>query len=224
MAYVDSYRSRNRPAVVAVVAVLHLAAGYALITGLAASFIPEVANRLAGYQLPIDPPKPHAPQPSTKAADPLDSTVTVTRTPLVLPAPGPTFTPGPVATTPADGDGIDMVTYPSPTPTFSPPVPRFTPRVAAPLGDPARWVSPDDYPPGELRREHEGVTRFRLSIGTDGRVTNCAIIGSSGWPALDAAACAKLSARATFRPAIDENGDKVSGSYTNGVLWNIPDE
>jgi protein TonB len=95
---------------------------------------------------------------------------------------------------------------------LSPPAARFTPKAAAPLGDPARWVSPDDYPAGELRRGHEGTTRFRLSIGSDGRVSNCAVTGSSGWPVLDAATCTKLAARGKFRPATNEAGEKVAGT------------
>lgn len=223
MAYVDTYRSRNRPAVIAVVAALHVAAGYALVTGLAASIVPIIKDPFVSTFVPMDPPKPPppAPQPSAK---PADTPVTVTRTPYAMPSAAPSFTPGPVATSAAVDDGIDIAAFPTPTPTFSPPAPRFLPKAATPLGNPARWVSPDDYPPGELRRGHEGITKFKLTIGSDGRVMNCAVTGSSGWPLLDAAACAKLTARGKFKPATDETGAVVSGTYSSSMLWDIPDE
>jgi protein TonB len=68
------------------------------------------------------------------------------------------------------------------------------------------------------------MERATYLIGSDGRVTNCAVTGSSGWPLLDAAACTKLSARGKFKPATGEDGENVSGSYANAILWDIPEE
>ena len=61
----------------------------------------------------------------------------------------------------------------------------------------------NDYPTAELSAGHEGITRFRLSIGTDGKVQSCEITESSGFPRLDQAACANLKKRARFVAATD---------------------
>ena len=53
-------------------------------------------------------------------------------------------------------------------------------------------------------------------------MSQCAIVRSSGFRGLDAAACSAVKKRARFRPATDENGQKVAGSYSNSVRWQIP--
>ena len=74
-----------------------------------------------------------------------------------------------------------------------------------------------------LREQREGVARFRVTIGPDGRVRNCEITASSGSPDLDRATCANVAKRARFKPAIDASGATVSGSYASAVKWQIPD-
>lgn len=228
MAYTDTDRSHNRTATLIAVATLHVAVGYVLVNGLAAKVLPFINDRVTTVFIPSDPPKPPppTPQPADKAA-PDTSQVTVTDLPFAIPAAAPTFAAINEEYTRSAGDDVGTVLYPVATPTpepLPPPAPRFAPKAAVPLGTPARWVSPDDYPTAELRREHEGTTRFRLGIASDGRVTSCTITATSGWPVLDAAACAKLTARAKFRPATDEGGEAVAGSYANKVLWDIPEE
>ncbi len=226
MAYTDTDRSRNRTATLITVAALHVAAGYVLVNGLAAKVLPFLDDRITTVFIPSDPPKPPppTPQPTDKAA-PDNSRVTVTDLPFAIPTAAPTFAASNEEDTRSAGDDLGTVLYPVATPTPEPlPTPRFAPKAAVPLGNPARWVSPDDYPTAELRREHEGTTRFRLGIGSDGRVTSCTITATSGWPGLDAAACTKLTARAKFRPATGEGGEAVAGSYANKVLWDIPEE
>jgi protein TonB len=114
---------------------------------------------------------------------------------------------------------------PKPVPTFAvtpTPKPQFTPRAARPSGDQSRWVTTDDYPSGDIRRGHTGVTRYRVAIGTNGRVTNCEVVKSSGWPSLDQSACNNLTRRAKFEPGTDETGAR-GGSYTGSVVWTLPE-
>ncbi|MDE2405626.1 MAG: energy transducer TonB [Sphingomonadales bacterium] len=73
-----------------------------------------------------------------------------------------------------------------------------------------------------MRAGHAGITRFRLSIGSDGRVTGCEVVAGSGWPGLDAATCRLVSARARFRPATDEHGAVTGGHYASAIRWVIP--
>ena len=221
MAYVDTQRSRNRPATVTIVTVLHLAVGYALITGLAVSWTPKKDEIIVGINIPAPTPT-KTPEPTvTEAAQPtpLDQAITTVIPPIPMPQPTFTVSPGPLPT--AEATQIAEVSFPtpSPSPTYQP---RFTPKPAVPIGNPANWASADDYPTRDLREGNQGITRFRLSVGTDGRVTSCTVTGSSGFPSLDAAACAKLTARGRFKAATGGDGEKVAGSYASSIKWQIP--
>lgn len=96
----------------------------------------------------------------------------------------------------------------------SPPIPK---------GNPGYWANEDDYPLLALEEEREGTAAFRLTVGTDGRVTGCEITQSSGHSDLDEATCAKLIERAEFKPARDKNGHLTVGTYANRIRWKIPD-
>jgi protein TonB len=91
-----------------------------------------------------------------------------------------------------------------------------------PLGNPGEWVTSRDYPPGALREDLEGVTRFKLIVGVDGRVTGCQVTTRSGSDELDEATCALISQRATFSPARDTEGVPVEGTWSSAVRWEIP--
>ncbi|MCA1748332.1 MAG: energy transducer TonB [Parasphingopyxis sp.] len=93
---------------------------------------------------------------------------------------------------------------------------------AEPAGNPGLWVTSADYPVAALRQGHEGVTAFRLYVGSDGRVTQCEVTESSGHPALDEQACIALQVRARFHPATDTEGRPAEGTYSSSVRWTIP--
>ena len=93
---------------------------------------------------------------------------------------------------------------------------------ARPLGNPALWVTPSDYPAESLRQEQEGTTSFRLTIDAAGVVTGCDVTASSGHPALDERTCALAAERARFSPARDSTGNATVGMYQNRVRWRIP--
>ena len=84
--------------------------------------------------------------------------------------------------------------------------PRFPPST---IGEPAQWITSDDYPAEALRENATGITTVELQIGSDGEPTGCSITTSSGSAALDAAACDALMRRAHFRPARDRRGSLV---------------
>lgn len=84
-------------------------------------------------------------------------------------------------------------------------------------------MTTDDYPSSSLREEAEGVTGTRLSVGPDGRVTNCEVTSSSGNSALDQAACRNLLRRARFEPALDRDGNPVASTFPKRVRWQLPE-
>lgn len=105
---------------------------------------------------------------------------------------------------------------------IAPQINRFEPKNAIPKGYPGSWVGFYDYPSQALLEEREGTTRFRLTIGPDGRVSGCEVTGSSGSPDLDSTTCAKVWVRARFAPATDSEGNPTIGTYSNAVRWVVP--
>jgi protein TonB len=107
-------------------------------------------------------------------------------------------------------------------PPAAPPPPRVTPKGAVPKGNPGNWATTNDYPARALREEREGTTGFRVTVGPDGRVTDCQVTSSSGHADLDQATCDNVRRRARFAPATDGEGNPTSGTYSNRVRWVIP--
>lgn len=91
------------------------------------------------------------------------------------------------------------------------------------VGNEADWVAPEDYPPQAMRAGEFGTTTTRLTVGTNGRVQECAIKQSSGSALLDEATCAALTNRARFEPARDARGRPVIGTYRKRVRWTLPE-
>lgn len=84
------------------------------------------------------------------------------------------------------------------------------------------YFSADDYPAAALRTGAQGTTGFRLTIAADGRVTNCAVISSSGSAALDQATCRILRSRARYTPARGGGGNATGGTDSGRVTWRLP--
>lgn len=96
--------------------------------------------------------------------------------------------------------------------TVTPPEPK------API---AALVSYQDYPSSALRSGEQGIVKFRLTVGPNGRVTGCAITASSGSSALDSTSCRILKSRARFRPARDSAGMPVAADVDSQLVWSL---
>lgn len=217
MSYLDRTTDpRRRGIAIAGAAAIQALLAYAIVTGLAVQFFPRVfVGPTRGVEIPLPPPPPPTPTPQPKQT-------ATPKGPTAPPIPFP-FPPSPRATVAP----FDPGPTPIPIPTYTPPVQptptiSFKARGAAPKNDPASWVNEGDYPPRDETEGNEGTTIFRVTVNADGRVSACAIVRSSGHAGLDAAACRAVASRARFAPATDDNGQKISGSYTNSVRWQIP--
>ena len=217
MAYADQQMSGNKVTTLVVVAVLHVVLGYALVTGLAYEAFKKVKEVTAAINIEEEKPPEEPPPPPPKQDTPPP--------PIVAPPPAITFNaPAPVMQT--------VQTPPPPAPAFvtaappppAPPPPKFQPKAAQPKGQPGNWATTNDYPSRALREEREGSSGFRVSIGTDGKVTDCQITRSSGSPDLDQATCDNVRRRARFTPATDGEGNPTTGSYASTIRWVIPKE
>lgn len=113
-------------------------------------------------------------------------------------------------------------TVPVPIPFSAPKPKKGVESPAIPKGSPGFWASTRDYPTLALREEREGTAAFRVTVGTDGRVTRCEITESSGHSDLDEATCANVTRRAEFHPAQNKKGKVIIGTYANRIRWQIP--
>lgn len=95
-------------------------------------------------------------------------------------------------------------------------------RRAAPVGSPATWLRPSDYPPEMIRKYQPGLVQFRLVVGEDGRARSCHIQQSTNPEGFDEAVCKGLMRRAEFEPALDEDGRPVVSYYLNLARFMIP--
>lgn len=216
MAYADQSMSGNKITALIIVALIHVAVGYALVTGLAYEAAKKVIQKVTTVDIKEEVKKDEPPPPPPKKAD-------VPPPPIVAPPPKINVAPAaPVIETVTTPPPVMPPMVLVPPPPAAPPPPRFTPKGASPKGNPGNWATTNDYPARALREEREGTTGFRVTVGPDGRVTDCQITSSSGHSDLDQATCDNVRRRARFAPATDGEGNPTTGSYQNRVRWVIP--
>jgi protein TonB len=141
-----------------------------------------------------------------------------------------TLCPGwPEAPPPAPAPGGPYLSHPrillvSPPAPASPP-PPLPPGFRPPVltgADLQSYFHPDDFPAAALMAAQEGIVSVRLTVGPNGRVSDCAVTGSSGSAALDQATCRILRSRARYAPARDAAGAAISGTDRGRILWRLP--
>jgi TonB family protein len=85
------------------------------------------------------------------------------------------------------------------------------------------WYSYDDYPDAAVKAGEQGYVTVAFTIGIDGRMGDCTVIRSSGYPTLDAIPCKVLTKRARFTPAKGPSGAPiVTHGRTSMAFWNRP--
>ncbi len=220
MAYADQDgMSTNRLVSIIIVILLHAFLGYALVTGLAYDAVVAIKEKMTVVDVKEEePPEEEEPPPEPeKQIEP----------PVVSPPPlVKTVTPPPtvrtVDTPPPSAPIVPTAAPPAPSAPPPPPPPVAKRPNPVPKGNPGNWANTNDYPSRALQQEREGTTGFRVTVGPNGRVTDCQISQSSGHPDLDQATCTNVTRRARFDPALDGNGNPTTGTYSNRVRWQIP--
>lgn len=216
MAYADQQMSGNKVIAIIIVALIHVALGYALITGLAYSAIKKAVERVTTVD--IEEPEPEEEEPPPPPPD------------EIVPPP-PVAPPPPINVSVAPPQIQTVETPPPPAPVFvqpsRPPAPPPPPapsraRGATPDGL-ARWSAriQENYPPRAVRDEIEGRVGVRVSIGPNGRVADCSVTSPSGSSILDDAACSGMRSYARFNPALDAAGNPTTGSYTTTIVYDL---
>ena len=228
MAYTDQQMSGNRVVAIIIVAIIHIAIGYALVTGLAYKAATQVIERVTTVD--IDEPPP--PEPEDEPPPPPENIPDAAPPPPVAPPARINIAPPPPIRT--------QQTIPPPAPPILrvPPAPVPAPPAPAPAPAPppskARGVSPEnrnrwagqianDYPSSAERRGEEGTVAVRVTVGTNGRVSDCQVTSSSGSSALDQAACRGMQRYARYSPALNDAGNPITSSQTERIRYQIPE-
>ena len=218
MAYADRNASGPRVVAIGIVVLIHVALGYAFVTGLAYQYVKQVSEKLNTFDVePPPPPPPDEPPPPPPPDQPL--------------TPPPVVSPPPIVRTPTPAPVI-MNTVPTPpkvyvpTPIAVPPAPPAPPaprvdKSAKIRGNAGRFFGPNNYPPQAKRENAEGTTRVRLTVGTDGRVSNCTVTSSSGNDSLDETTCNIFRRKVRFTPAQDQNGNPITDTMNQAVTWRL---
>lgn len=224
MSYVDQDMTGNRVFSAVAVAIMMVGLGYALVSGFAVSTAKKILEATEVIEIEEEEPEPEdepPPPPPEKQAEP----------PPVV-APQPKFeTPAPdlpaqekIPDNFKPTEKADPVPDPGPAvkPTPPPPPKPVQPN-PRPRNNSGTWVTTNDYPSSAMRRRQEGTTRVTLTVGTNGRVSDCRVSSSSGHDSLDKVACRQIQRRARFRPALDANSQPMSGTYSFAVRWQVPE-
>lgn len=83
------------------------------------------------------------------------------------------------------------------------------------------WWTADDYPTEAQADGQQGDTVIRLDVDVTGKVTDCAVVVSSGSKALDKASCDISLARGRLRPAIGADGKPIAAFRIMPVRWRL---
>ncbi|MCS6986791.1 MAG: energy transducer TonB [Sphingomonadaceae bacterium] len=79
-------------------------------------------------------------------------------------------------------------------------------------------MTTDDYPAASLRACEQGAVTVRVTIATDGRVRQCDVVQSTGFPRLDEKTCEVALRRWRYNPA-KEGNTPVEATITQRVRW-----
>ena len=210
---------RTRWLTVAGVAALHLAVIVALIAGLGVESVVTTVKSVAAFDVPIPPPPP--PQPEAPAEEPQGKAA----------PPAPKATPRPE---PAKPPLVVVMPKPRPVVAATGTADRSGARTTGPgtggggqgigTGSGGRGTGSGgglsrgpEYLSGELRPndfprsgagERDGkYIIVRFTVGTDGLVSRCRVIQSSGSAEADAITCRLIEKRFRYRPALDAQGN-----------------
>ena len=216
-------QKRTHPTALAIVVLMHGAA----LTALALAKGEAMRDALTTTKIfdvkEVEPPPPEPPKPIQKTETPPPPSVITHVPPIVQPPPLERF----VETTPLPPAPVLVIPQPREivAPKIDPPAPPPAKKVqpARARANLASYVSDEDYPTTAVRNEEQGLTRFRLSVGPDGRVTECTVTASSGSSALDSTTCRLMKQRAKFTPARDSDGKPTGDSVTSAIRWILPD-
>jgi len=222
--YASQQRNPGKhPVGLIVVAVMHLALGYALVNGLGRKIVEvikaPIETKIIEEVKPPPPPPPENLPPPPKMTAPPPSFVPPPEVQVATPQVAPTITvtreappPAPVAIAPAPAPAQ------APAPAAAP-APR--PQAVAARIDVSSCEKPE-YPAAALRADATGTTKIRFTVDATGAVSKAEIERPAGASRehrlLDRTAVDALS-KCRFKPGTDENGKPTGGTTVVDYVW-----
>lgn len=232
------YEKRRQAAIAAGVAVIHAALGYYLILPSVIDVPPREAA-LSVFEVPPPPTppkeepkpaKPRTPKPegaasaANRKAKPKPVVAPPPKVRIEVPPPvvaPPIASTGPDASagaaniegpgTGAGGTGVGLGSGGQGTGT------------GGGGGNGARWlkgrIKDSDYPRPASREKVGGTVVVNFDVGTDGRVSNCRIVASSGNDDLDETTCRLIMKRFRYQPATDAQGRPIPSTVGWKQFW-----
>ena len=185
-----------------IVVAIHIAAIAALVTALASG---QIMKQLQDIKASVEAEKipPKAPPP---------------------PPPDLAKPPPPVAIVPEFS--VQQEAPPPITTVKQAPPPPAAPKVTTAVAPPTelkpvtRTHTLPPYPTISQRLGEQGTSQMQVAINTEGTVTDCKIVKSSGSDRLDAAACEYIKGHWRWNPPTQE-GKPVSANTDVSVVWNL---
>ena len=220
-------RPGKHPIGLAVVVVLHIALGYALVNGLGRKIVdvikaPLETKLIEEVKPPPPPPPPDKLPPPPKVAAPPPSFMPPPEVQISTPQLAPAITVTRVAPPPAP---VSIAPAPAPAAPPSPPAPAAPP-APKPQAVPARidvsTCEKPEYPSAALRADATGTSKIRFTVDATGAVAKAEIERSAGTSRehrlLDRTAIEALS-KCRFKPGIDEQGKPIGGTTMVDYVW-----
>ena len=185
------------PVIISSVVLFHIAALWALHTGLLQRVVEVVVPVMAISQAEPPPPPPKPPEPVKPPEPPKLTPPPKTPQPVLTPPPTPQppapATPEPPAVLAAPTAAVTAPVVPAAAPAPPPPAPPPPPAVPAKLELPSSKADylhnpPPDYPRMSKRLGEQGKVVLKVLIGTDGAPQKVELVTSSGFERLDKSA------------------------------------
>lgn len=227
--------TEDRAKALAGVALVHVALGVVILTGLNVENVRHVVDQLKTFDIteePPPPPIPPPPQPRAARAKEEEGAAGKKAEPSPVVAPKPKIevpAKPPVAAAPVAGTGSETRSGASISGTGPGAGGTGSGRGGGGTGDfsgftPARLVrnlNHGDYRQLAAGRMPNGRATVALTVDPDGLPTNCRITQSSGDSAVDAGLCPLIVRRLRFRPAMDAQRRPITYSLNYTADWSI---
>jgi len=224
MAYVDQKMSGGKIVAIVIVALIHAVLGYAFVTGLAYQYVKKVTGDLNTFDVEPPPPPPPPEEPPPPPPD----------QPNLPPPPTTVVVPPPLVNTPVPAPPINVTSIIPPSQPTSPPAPPAPPSPPAPPAAPVvsqaatargnigQFFGRDNYPAAAVRAGAEGRVRVSVSVGADGRITDCSVTAGSGNEDLDSATCRIFRRSVRYTPAKDASGQAIASRVVPpAIVWKL---
>lgn len=80
----------------------------------------------------------------------------------------------------------------------------------------------EDYPSEAVSGNSQGTSGVALLIDQSGKVADCTLTQTSGYPILDLQSCAKITQRARYTPAVGADGKPARHAAVGRITWRLP--